>query len=347
MLRTICPICGEKNNCSLLKNESIEKCWCNKVVINKQIFESISEKNREKSCVCQNCVALYNTDKTILKKYDLHSHSIFSDGTFTPEELVMRGVENGLKGIAITDHDTIDGLKRGIKAGLENNIEVIPGIEFSTTVLGKEVHILGYFLDIEDQIFLDNIEKIGIIRDDRNKKILEKLSKSNLHLTMEELKNEATGDIVSKVHIANLLLKKGMVYSKEEAFRSYLGKNGVAYIEKNNFTPHMAVEILKKNGAIASLAHPILYSAKISEIEKLILELIPLGLTGIESEYSKFSIKEKNEIRELGKKYNLILTGGSDFHGSNRPGIDIGAEGITHCEYLYMKNQVKKQRLSK
>jgi hypothetical protein len=341
MLKEICPICGKKNNCLMKNNEFPENCWCHNVEVDQELVEYIPLEYQNISCVCQNCVELYNKDKILLKKYDLHNHSIFSDGTYTPEELVDRAIKNGLKGIAITDHDTIDGLERALKAGVENNFEVIPGIELSTNILGKEVHILGYFIDTEKQIFLENIKKIGLIRENRNKKILEKLSKYNINLTMEELKKEATGNIISKVHIANLLLKKGIVYSKEEAFRSYLGMNGVAYVEKNNFTPKMAVEMLKENGAIASLAHPLLYSKKISEIEKLILELIPLGLTGIESEYSKCSNKEKKEIRELGKKYNLISTGGSDFHGGNRPGIDIGAEGITYSEFLFMKNRAK------
>ncbi|MGL4687222.1 MAG: PHP domain-containing protein, partial [Fusobacteriaceae bacterium] len=255
-----------------------------------------------------------------------------------PSELVIRAKKNGLKGIAVTDHDTIYGLKEGKEKAEEIGIEFINGIELSTNIMGRDVHILGYFLNLKDENFLVSLKKLKKLREERNTKIINKLSKYKIYITEEELKKEAKGPIISRLHIANVLINKGYVYSKNEAFISYLGKTGVAYEEKENFTPHMAVKILKENGAFISLAHPKFFSSKISELETLVKELKILGLGGIEIEYPNFSKIEKTMYKELADKYDLKVTGGSDFHGINREGIDLGCEGITYSEFLDIKN---------
>jgi hypothetical protein len=272
-----------------------------------------------------------------IKEYDLHSHTIESDGTYTPEELVKRAKGIGLKGIAITDHDTIAGLNSGKKKAIEVGIDFIEGIEFSCQDGDLEVHILGYFLNTSDEVLKKELEKLIKIREERNIKILEKLQKYKIKLTMEELKNEAGGEIISKAHIANLMLKKGYVYTRNSAFKEYLGKDGVAYVPKKNFSPEEAVEIIVKNGGKASLAHPALITKKDSVFLELLERLIKKGLKGIEANYPTFSEIEKEKYRQIARKYNLFITGGSDFHGGNREEIELGDEGVSEIEYEIIK----------
>ncbi|MGL5122896.1 MAG: cysteine-rich CWC family protein [Fusobacteriaceae bacterium] len=338
MEKGICPICGEENKCHIVLGEDPNSCWCMILPIERDILERIPKKMRDVSCICEKCNLSYNKEKKICKKYDLHSHTTASDGSYTPSELVIRAKKNALKGIAITDHDTIYGLKEGKEKAEEIGIEFINGIELSTNIMGRDVHILGYFLNLKDNLFLESLEKLKKLREERNTRIINKLEKYKIYITEKELKEEAKGPIISRLHIANLLINKGYVYSKNEAFINYLGKTGVAYEEKENFTPHMAVEILKKNGAFVSLAHPKFFSSKMLELETLVKELKILGLDGIEIEYPNFTKMEKNMYKELADKYDLKITGGSDFHGINRDGINLGCEGLTYSEFLDIQN---------
>lgn len=338
MKKGVCPICGKDNNCASLRNLEHFDCWCKDIKFQKDVLEHIPEELKGISCVCMSCNLKYQNEKKIAKPYDLHLHTIASDGTFTPTQVVEVAKKKELLGIAITDHDTVDGLQEAMEKGKELGIEVVPGIELSTNLYGKDVHILGYFLNLEDENFLSELEKLKKIREERNLKILEKLKSRRIVITEEEIKKEALGNIVSKLHIANVLMNKGHVYSKAEAFRNYLGEHGLAYVAKENFTPQMAVKILRANGAKISLAHPLLITKSIKELERLVLELKELGLNGLETEYPTFTKDEKKQLRELAKKHNLFSTGGSDFHGENREGIEIGFDGITYSQFDFMKN---------
>lgn len=264
----------------------------------------------------------YNID------YDLHIHTKASDGTLTPSEVVIMAQKKGLLGISITDHDTIDGLLEGQEKANELGIEFINGIELSTNYYGNDVHILGYFLNLNDEIFLNELKKIGDVRSQRNLKIIEKLKKNKLNIEIEDVIAEAAGDIVSRLHFAKVLMNKGYAYTKDEAFHNYLGKNGLAYVEKHNFSPVDAIKILKNNGAFVVLAHPKLYSNSLREVERLVKELKEVGLLGIEVNYPSFTFEERKNYNELAKKHNLLITGGSDFHGHNRENIEIGTSGI-------------------
>ncbi len=341
MKKGICPICGEENKCHIISGENPNSCWCMQTTVETDILENIPKKLRNISCICEECNLKYKKEKKIDKKYDLHSHTIASDGSYTPSELVTNAKKNGLKGIAITDHDTIYGLKEGKEKAEEIGIEFIEGIELSSNIMGRDVHILGYFLNLKDENFLNSLINLKKLREERNTRIINKLSKYKIYITEQEIQEEAKGPIVGRLHIANVLINKGYVYSKNEAFISYLGKTGVAYEEKENFTPHMAVKMLKENGAFVSLAHPKFFSSKISEIENLVKELKVLGLDALEIEYPNFSKLEKNMYRDLADKYDLKITGGSDFHGINREKIELGCEGLTYSEFLDIKNYRK------
>ncbi len=275
---------------------------------------------------------------------DLHTHTINSDGTFTVEEIVKKASEKGLKALAITDHDTVDGLldsKKLDEYEKKYGVKIIKGIEMSCNLNGKDVHILGYFLNLEDQNFLNELSRISEIRNERNQKIVKKLADLNLPVTMNDLNKIVKGNVISKAHFAEAMLEKGYVSCKSDAFKNYLGKNGVAFVEKRDYKPIDAVRILARNGAFVSLAHPKLITENTDEVEKLIVELVKYGLRGIEVNYYSFSKSDKEFYKKIAEKYNLIITGGSDFHGGNRVNVSLGETGLNSSEFENLKKSLK------
>ena len=270
---------------------------------------------------------------------DMHIHTIASDGTFTPEEGVKRAKSFGMKTIAITDHDTVDGLAEGKKIADEVGIEFIQGIEISCNIDNLEVHILGYFLYLEDEEFLTELEELKKARENRNKKVVEKLEKCGIVVDMEKVKNMAPGNIISRVHIANYLVEIGAAFSKNDAFEKYLGKTGAAYVPKENFPPERAVKMLHANGAFVSMAHPKLITQNDGILENMISELKKLGLGGLEAVYGTFTPAEKRKYKKMAKRHSLLVTGGSDFHGANREGIDIGDTGLEYSQFRLIKER--------
>ncbi|MBQ3438000.1 MAG: PHP domain-containing protein [Fusobacterium sp.] len=268
---------------------------------------------------------------------DLHIHTTASDGTFSPQEIVKMAVLKKMKAIAITDHDNIDGLEEAQSFAKLYNLELINGIEFSCTYKNNEVHILGYFLNLNDKIFIKRIKELLKSRDDRNKKIIEKLNKNAIMININDVKKEAKGNLLGRVHFANALIKKGYCKDIDEAFNKYLGKNGSAYEPRLNCSPEIVVNYLKENGALSSLAHP----KFISQDDNLILELINIlkksGLNAIEVNYSGFSPDEKKKYKSWAKKFNLLITGGSDFHGDNRKHLALGDEGLNYEQFQIIK----------
>ncbi|MGL4945890.1 MAG: cysteine-rich CWC family protein, partial [Fusobacteriaceae bacterium] len=201
-----CPVCGKINGCHMVAGKDHESCWCMKVKFDKDILQYIPEEYRGVSCVCMECTMDFQKRGKIKKAYDMHMHSTASDGTLSPTEIIERAKERGLTGVSLTDHDTADGLAEAEKRAEELGIDFIPGIELSANLYGKDVHILGYFIDREDREFLDFLEEIKISRDRRNLRILEKLKKYRIHISEEELNREAGGEIRSRLHIANLII---------------------------------------------------------------------------------------------------------------------------------------------
>ena len=273
------------------------------------------------------------------KEYDLHSHTSASDGTYTSKELIERAKNNGLKGIAITDHDTVDGLEEGKKEAEKLGIEFIPGIEFSCIYEEKDVHILGYFLDYKNEKLSEELEKLKKSREEGNREIIRKLNLYKVRITEEDILQEAKGNIVSKAHIANVMMAKGYSYTRGSAFKEYLGSTGVAYVKRKDFPPEKGIELVKMAGGIAILAHPKLISTNENFIEKLIIDLKNKGLDGIEVEYGSFTKEDMIKYSKLAKELNLLITGGSDFHGLNREGVDLGDGGINTENYLKLKNK--------
>lgn len=254
---------------------------------------------------------------------DLHTHSTASDGTDSPGELVEKAAKNGINNIALTDHDTLAGLEEAQKKADELGINFIGGCEVSTKNELGSFHILGLFVPRDNEKlnkFLIDVQKI---RENRNIQMLEKLKKNNIDITMEEFKEIAQGQ-GGRPHVASLLIKKGYVKDREEAFARFLGKNGIAYVPKLSPRPEEAVRILSDAGATVSLAHPLLTPVPPDTLEKFVRELTAHGLTAIEAWHSSFDMRNTCYLQELAKKLGLAITGGSDYHGERKPGIRLG-----------------------
>ncbi|MDA3845381.1 MAG: PHP domain-containing protein [Vallitaleaceae bacterium] len=257
---------------------------------------------------------------------DLHTHTTASDGTDTPKELIDYALKKKLSAIAITDHDTIDGLIDGLNYAADLPIKVITGIEFSTNdpAYPFDIHILGYCFDIHNADFLKSLIDIKTSRHERNVKIIKKLNDIGFHITMEDLRAEGDDGVITRAHIGRTLLKKGYINKEQKAYEKYIGNNCVAYVPRERLTPAMAIDMIKSAGGIAVLAHPTLYGLNQRSIEQLLERLIGSGLDGVETIYSLHDVNQEKHISDMAKKYNLIMTGGSDYHGRNKKNIDLG-----------------------
>lgn len=261
---------------------------------------------------------------------DLHVHSTFSDGTFTPTELVDYAIKKNLSAFALTDHDTVDGLNelfsyaRKLKSeGIENVPKVIPGIEFSTEYEGKDIHIVGLYIDPSSPGFASYLIDFVNSREERNQKICNKFVEDGYDITYEELKSRYEGAVITRAHFADLLQIKGYVKNRQEAFDRFIGDNSPYYFPREKVTPEMAIELILNAGGIPILAHPILYHLSSKRLDSLVAFLKSKGLMGIEAVYSTYAPAEEREIRALADKYHLLLSGGSDFHGANKAKIDL------------------------
>ena len=258
---------------------------------------------------------------------DLHVHSTASDGTYTPAEVAKLAKTIGLSAIALTDHDTIDGLEEFQKAGTSLGIETIAGIEFAALWEKHhrpEIHIVGLGFNPNHPVLLERMKEIKESRDIRNRKMCEKLSSIGLHLTLDEVAANAGGEIITRAHFANVLLQKGYIAKKEDAFSRYISTGLPGYVEREFLTPALCIQTIKEAGGAAVLAHPTLYGFNMAQLEELCTELIPYGLDGIECQYSTYSPAETKAITALAEKLHLLPSGGSDFHGKNKPNIHLG-----------------------
>lgn len=254
---------------------------------------------------------------------DLHTHTTASDGTLSPSELVSQAYSLGLRAVAITDHDTMEGVEEALEQARKIEIEVIPGVEISVD-FAKEMHILGYFPDPYAPLMERTLEDLRQYRMERNPQIVAKLNSLGFDITLEEIKQIAGGSIVGRPHIAKVLLDKGYVESIKEAFAEYLALGKPAYVKKEKLTPEAAIEAIAASGGLPVLAHPKYLEMTEEELDGLVCRLVKAGLKGIEVYYSTHSLEETEQYWGLAKKYQLLLTGGSDFHGSSKSEISLG-----------------------
>jgi len=273
---------------------------------------------------------------------DLHMHSTFSDGTLTPAQLVERAKQNKIQVMAITDHDNVDGLKEGRKEAEKAGITFVDGIEVSANYMDKDIHILGYFLNLEDEEFLGWLKNLQEKRYNRTLEILKKLSHLGIEISLAEVEDEVLGNVIGRPHIAKMIIKKGFAVTMDEVFDRYLGDGKPAYIPKIGVDMVEVVKKLKANGAAVILAHPHLISHSDDTVINIIDMLIKNGLDGLELYYPNIDARKKNKLLKIAKKRGLILTGGSDFHGLNRAGTDLGAGNISQEVFEILKEKIDK-----
>jgi predicted metal-dependent phosphoesterase TrpH len=248
---------------------------------------------------------------------DLHLHTLASDGRLTPTELVRLAARQGLQTIAVTDHDTTEGLAEAFKAAEEfPGLRIIPGIELSADVPGDEVHVLGYFLDYHDEDFQAQLRIFRDGRVDRAQLMVQKLDALGIHLEWERVQAMAGDGAVGRPHIALAMVEAGYCSEPKYAFPEYLGRNGLAYVERSKMSPDQAVALLKRFGAVPVLAHP----AYLVDMEPAIALLKDAGLMGMEVHYAQYDAETVGHLADLAKEYDLIPCGGSDYHGLGNTG---------------------------
>jgi len=256
---------------------------------------------------------------------DLHIHSTASDGRLTPAEVVQEAARRGLKFMALTDHDTVDGIAPA-KAAVQSfpGLKLIPGVEISTDIPEGEAHVLGYFIDYTGKELRAKLNQFRNSRLGRAQGMVAKLDKLGVHIDWQRIEQIAGDSVMGRPHIAQAMLEKGYINSFKQAFTDYIGRDGPAYVEREKLTPAEAVALIIKARGLAVLAHPF----TVGEPEAMIKELKAAGLSGIETYYDNYTAGEVDLLVKLAQKYNLIATGGSDFHGIDSSESVIGGPDL-------------------
>lgn len=273
------------------------------------------------------------------KKIDLHMHTTASDGTSTPAELVKKCVDLGLETIAVTDHDNVTAVKKVQEIGAQEGLNVIPGIEISTYRGEAEYHILGYFIDIENNSLLGLTESILDSRVERAHKMVENLTKLGYPLTFADVKKYATGISLGRLHIAKALVAKGYIENVGDAFtEEFIDSRAEAYVGKKNILPAEAIEVILKAGGIPVIAHPYLINHGHPLDKEEIARLKSVGLKGVEVYQTKHNKKITEKYKKIAEELELLITGGSDYHGDNSQGIKPGDVGLSQKEFDELEN---------
>ena len=261
----------------------------------------------------------------LLELADLHLHTNHSDGTSTPEEVVKQARLANLKAISITDHDAVSGIDLAMAVARELGIEVIPGVELSVTYQGKDIHILGYFIDYKDKKFLDYLELFKIARIRRVEKMIAQLNRKGLPIRVESVLAKAGSGAVGRPHIAEVLVEEGYVASYEEAFQKYLGDQGPIFAEKYPLSPEEGIALIQSIGGVSVLAHPGCYNQ-----DEIIPELAKKGLDGIETTPPQNFPGDPQHYARMAQRYHLLESGGSDYHGERGGGTPMGTRAIPY-----------------
>ncbi|MCE5250759.1 PHP domain-containing protein [bacterium] len=275
---------------------------------------------------------------------DLHIHTTCSDGQDTPEEIVEAYLQSGYRTIAITDHDAVEGVIRGLEAARGTSLELIPGIELSSVQDIYDIHILGYFIDYEDCEFRKRIAFFKEKRHERAEEIVKNLNYLGLDIQLETVLRIAHGAPIGRPHIAEALLSEELITTYGEAFARYIGDQGPAYVPKYKVTPGEAIELINENGGISVLAHP-----GVLNRDEFIFELMEYGLTGLEAIHPLHPPEKQMYYEKLARKYGLIVTGGSDWHGKNRRKSFkelINSRRVPQKTILEMKSFLKNRKRS-
>ena len=259
-----------------------------------------------------------------MNRIDLHLHTTHSDGSLSPTDVLRLAHKAGVTALAITDHDIVTGIPEAIAAGAELGIEIIPGVEISSRVGNSELHILGYCLQWQDPELNRRLAFLRESRHSRNPQIIERLRALGLDVTYEEVRALAGTDAVGRPHIARLLMDKHYVTSAKDAFDRYLAEGRPAYVARELPSPADAIAWIRAAGGVAVLAHPTWAKVSGESLNALLIALKAEGLGGIEVHYSSHTKRQTREYHDLAKRLDLLITGGSDFHGITKPDIEVG-----------------------
>lgn len=273
---------------------------------------------------------------------DLHVHSNASDGSLTPTEVADEAMRMGLSAIALTDHDTIDGIPEILEYTKNKPLEVVPGIELSCYYNNREVHILGFYMDYTNPALNEELSELKKAREGRNLKMVELMQADGLPVTMEKLLHGNPDSVITRAHFARVLVEEGVCKDKEAAFKKYIGIGCKYYLPKPQVTCETAMRILTTYSKGAFLAHPLLYHLGYAQIEELLIYLKSLGLKGVEAYHSSNNAYESDKLRSMALKLGLGISGGSDFHGAVKPNIQMGKGRGGMKISMHLLDEIKK-----
>ncbi len=274
------------------------------------------------------------------RKIDLHIHSTSSDGTLTPAELVKAASEAGICALALTDHDTTDGLAEFHDACGRYGVEGISGVEISAQY-DKQMHILGFFVNENDKNFIKKLDKLKNAREIRNRKMLELVRANGMDITEKDILSQEDGADLStagRPHIARAMVEKGYVSDMAEAFDKYLKRGNPCYVKRAAYSPEESIRMIKDAGGTAVLAHPSYITEDYDELYALLSKLKKMGLDGAECFYSSYSAEFSDMCSRVCDKAGLVKSGGSDFHGANKPDIALGHVSTGYVPYRLLLN---------
>lgn len=260
-------------------------------------------------------------------RIDLHAHTTASDGVLTPSELVELALERGLRLLAVTDHDSTEGVAGALVRAAGTPLEVWPGIEISTDLPGAEAHVLGYFVDTTKTELQEELTKLRDSRIYRAQRMVEKLNALGMSLTYERVRQLAGTGAVGRPHVAQAMVEKGYVQTARDAFNLYLSRTGPAYVERYKLTPIEALQLIRAAGGMPVLAHPTYVAPADStdfDLSGFVGELVEAGLVGLECYYGDYSPETVERLCDIARQFDLIPTGGSDFHGRGVHPADLG-----------------------
>jgi predicted metal-dependent phosphoesterase TrpH len=257
---------------------------------------------------------------------DLHVHTTHSDGLFTPEQVIQKAQEKGLAAVGIVDHDTISGIPEALEASKHDSIEVVAGVELSSQYDGRDIHILGYYIELDNPQLLDYLNRFRKERVHRAEKMVKNLNDLGIHISMGEVEEKSGGTSIGRPHLAEVLMEKGFVETFQEAFQRYLGYGSKAYEEKYRINPEEAIALISEANGLSFLAHP-----GNSMSNEFIFHFIKAGLDGIEIVHPNIPENRTQQLQQLVQSYNLLVCGGSDCHGGRSGYVSLGDYNIPYA----------------
>jgi 3',5'-nucleoside bisphosphate phosphatase len=260
----------------------------------------------------------------VIQVIDLHTHSTASDGSLTPAALARAAAGAGLRGLALTDHDTVAGIAEAAAEARLHGLPFVTGVEISAQPDRGSLHILGYHVDARHPGLVARLAWLVGRRNERNVRIAEKLCGLGLEVTLDEVRAASGGGVIGRPHFARVMIAKRYVKSDTVAFRKYLDHGGLAYVDKERLGVEECLGLIRAAGGVPVMAHPDQTKAEGEDLERLLRRLVDLGLLGMEVHYPGYSRSRIAEYSALARKYGLVPTGGSDFHGGSKPGCELG-----------------------